>query len=126
MPAPIPATSPCAPPTHPSPPEFVKYLGRSGQCKVEETPKGWFIALIHRDEAEVRVPPCPVPPSVPLLLLRVWVGSQESDTRCPGRWAEKTVVGTYMIHCRRSRQLQAPCSLRIPSKPCSVPPPAGG
>ncbi|KAL4424472.1 hypothetical protein ABPG77_006781, partial [Micractinium sp. CCAP 211/92] len=32
--------------------EFVKYLGRSGQCKVEETPKGWFITLIHRDEME--------------------------------------------------------------------------
>ncbi len=33
--------------------EFVKYLGRTGQCKVEETPKGWFITLIHRDEMEV-------------------------------------------------------------------------
>ncbi|XP_061369552.1 KIN17-like protein [Gastrolobium bilobum] len=29
--------------------EFVKYLGRTGQCKVEETPKGWFITYIDRD-----------------------------------------------------------------------------
>lgn len=33
--------------------EFVKYLGRTGQCKVEETDKGWFITLVHRDEMEV-------------------------------------------------------------------------
>ncbi|CDP04618.1 unnamed protein product [Coffea canephora] len=29
--------------------EFVKYLGRAGKCKVEETPKGWFITYIDRD-----------------------------------------------------------------------------
>eukprot|EP00198_Chlamydomonas_reinhardtii_P008872 XP_001698209.1 splicing factor-like protein [Chlamydomonas reinhardtii] len=29
--------------------EFVKYLGKSGQCKVEETEKGWYITLIHKD-----------------------------------------------------------------------------
>ncbi|XP_052203892.1 KIN17-like protein [Diospyros lotus] len=29
--------------------EFVKYLGRTGQCKVEETPKGWFITYVDRD-----------------------------------------------------------------------------
>ncbi|KAF7144214.1 hypothetical protein RHSIM_Rhsim05G0154000 [Rhododendron simsii] len=29
--------------------EFVKYLGREGKCKVEETPKGWFITYIDRD-----------------------------------------------------------------------------
>ncbi|GLC50689.1 hypothetical protein PLESTB_000408500 [Pleodorina starrii] len=29
--------------------EFVKYLGRSGQCKVDETEKGWYITLIHKD-----------------------------------------------------------------------------
>lgn len=29
--------------------EFVKYLGRSGQCKVDETPKGWFVQLIEKD-----------------------------------------------------------------------------
>ncbi|XP_057523026.1 KIN17-like protein [Amaranthus tricolor] len=29
--------------------EFVKYLGRTGKCKVEETPKGWFITYIDRD-----------------------------------------------------------------------------
>uniref|UniRef100_A0A1D1YY75 KIN17-like protein n=1 Tax=Anthurium amnicola TaxID=1678845 RepID=A0A1D1YY75_9ARAE len=29
--------------------EFVKHLGRSGQCKVEETPKGWFMTYIDRD-----------------------------------------------------------------------------
>ena len=33
--------------------EFVKYLGREGKCKVEETPKGWYITLIHKDPAEV-------------------------------------------------------------------------
>lgn len=27
--------------------EFVKYLGREGKCKVEETEKGWFITLIR-------------------------------------------------------------------------------
>ncbi len=26
--------------------DFVKYLGREGKCKVEETPKGWFITII--------------------------------------------------------------------------------
>lgn len=29
--------------------EFVKYLGRTGQCKVDETPKGWFVQLIEKD-----------------------------------------------------------------------------
>ncbi|WCJ19603.1 KIN17-like protein [Euphorbia peplus] len=29
--------------------EFIKYLGREGKCKVEETPKGWFITYIDRD-----------------------------------------------------------------------------
>ena len=29
--------------------DFVKYLGRTGKCKVEETPKGWFITYIDRD-----------------------------------------------------------------------------
>jgi DNA/RNA-binding protein KIN17 len=29
--------------------EFVKYLGRTGQCKVEDTPKGWFITYIVQD-----------------------------------------------------------------------------
>lgn len=29
--------------------DFVKHLGREGHCKVDETPKGWFIALIQRD-----------------------------------------------------------------------------
>jgi Domain of Kin17 curved DNA-binding protein len=32
--------------------DFVKYLGREGLCKVDETPKGWFISLIHRDPVE--------------------------------------------------------------------------
>lgn len=27
--------------------DFVKYLGREGKCKVEETEKGWFITLIR-------------------------------------------------------------------------------
>lgn len=29
--------------------EFIKHLGRTGQCKVEDTPKGWFITYIDRD-----------------------------------------------------------------------------
>ncbi|KAL1193000.1 KIN17-like protein [Cardamine amara subsp. amara] len=29
--------------------EFIKYLGKNGKCKVEETPKGWFITYIDRD-----------------------------------------------------------------------------
>ncbi|KAK8496615.1 hypothetical protein V6N13_027278 [Hibiscus sabdariffa] len=29
--------------------EFVKYLGKTGKCKVEETPKGWFISYIDTD-----------------------------------------------------------------------------
>lgn len=29
--------------------DFVKHLGRTGQCKVEETPKGWFLTYIDRD-----------------------------------------------------------------------------
>eukprot|EP00887_Chlorella_sp_A99_P007746 scaffold20.g7746.t1 len=33
--------------------EFVKYLGREGLCKVDETPKGWYITYIHKDDAEV-------------------------------------------------------------------------
>ena len=33
--------------------EFVKYLGREGKCKVDETPKGWYISYVHKDEAEV-------------------------------------------------------------------------
>ncbi|MFS7965361.1 putative KIN17-like protein [Helianthus anomalus] len=29
--------------------EFVMYLGKTGKCKVDETPKGWFITYIDRD-----------------------------------------------------------------------------
>lgn len=29
--------------------DFVKHLGRTGKCKVEETQKGWFITYIDRD-----------------------------------------------------------------------------
>nr|XP_043636135.1 KIN17-like protein [Erigeron canadensis] len=29
--------------------EFVKYLGKTGKCKVEETSKGWFMTYIDRD-----------------------------------------------------------------------------
>ncbi|GAB2241057.1 hypothetical protein Droror1_Dr00017832 [Drosera rotundifolia] len=29
--------------------EFVKYLGRTGKCKVGETEKGWFMMYIDRD-----------------------------------------------------------------------------
>lgn len=33
--------------------EYVKHLGREGFCKVEETEKGWFISVIHRDLEQV-------------------------------------------------------------------------
>ncbi|KAK8964042.1 hypothetical protein KSP40_PGU017769 [Platanthera guangdongensis] len=33
--------------------EFVNYLGRTGKCKVEETPKGWFITYIDRDSETI-------------------------------------------------------------------------
>ncbi|URD89589.1 Antigenic determinant of rec-A protein [Musa troglodytarum] len=33
--------------------EFVKHLGRAGFCKVEDTPKGWFITYIDRDSETV-------------------------------------------------------------------------
>lgn len=49
--------------------EFVKYLGRSGQCKVDETPKGWFITLIHRDSADVRETPFPIHSAVAVVLV---------------------------------------------------------
>jgi DNA/RNA-binding protein KIN17 len=29
--------------------DFIKYLGRTGKCKVDETPKGWFMAYIDRE-----------------------------------------------------------------------------
>ncbi|XP_074324389.1 KIN17-like protein [Apium graveolens] len=33
--------------------EFVKYLGKTGKCKVEETSKGWFIRYVDRgDDSE--------------------------------------------------------------------------
>jgi DNA/RNA-binding protein KIN17 len=32
--------------------EFVKYLGREGICKVDDTPKGWYITLIQKDPFE--------------------------------------------------------------------------
>ncbi|DBA84002.1 TPA: hypothetical protein ACH3X1_006489 [Trebouxia sp. C0004] len=32
--------------------EFVKYLGKTGKCRVDETPKGWFISLIQADPLE--------------------------------------------------------------------------
>lgn len=30
--------------------EFVLYLGRSGKCKVEHTPKGWYIEYIDQEK----------------------------------------------------------------------------
>lgn len=32
--------------------EFVKYLGRTGKCKVDQTEKGWFIVYQKRDMEE--------------------------------------------------------------------------
>ena len=31
-------------------PDFVKYLGQTSQCKVDETPKGWFRATSHTSQ----------------------------------------------------------------------------
>lgn len=33
--------------------DFVKDLGKRGICRVEETPKGWYMSLIQRDPNEV-------------------------------------------------------------------------
>lgn len=32
--------------------EFVQYLGKEGLCRVDQTPKGWFISLIQKDPME--------------------------------------------------------------------------
>eukprot|EP00271_Cylindrocystis_brebissonii_P002948 TRINITY_DN13694_c0_g2_i1.p1 TRINITY_DN13694_c0_g2~~TRINITY_DN13694_c0_g2_i1.p1 ORF type:complete len:452 (-),score=91.21 TRINITY_DN13694_c0_g2_i1:1672-3027(-) len=29
--------------------DFIKHLGRTGQCKIDETPKGWFMTYIDRE-----------------------------------------------------------------------------
>lgn len=34
--------------------DFVKYLGRTGQCEIEETEKGWLITWINRDPDAVK------------------------------------------------------------------------
>ncbi|XP_028306618.1 DNA/RNA-binding protein KIN17 [Gouania willdenowi] len=34
--------------------EFTKWLGRQGLCKVDETPKGWYIEYIDRDPETIR------------------------------------------------------------------------
>jgi DNA/RNA-binding protein KIN17 len=28
---------------------FIKYLGKTGKCTVDETEKGWYMAYINRD-----------------------------------------------------------------------------
>lgn len=33
--------------------DFVKYLGKTGQVKVEDTPKGWFITYVDREPETV-------------------------------------------------------------------------
>ena len=48
--------------------EFVKYLGRTGQCKVDETAKGWFISVVHKDEGEVGGEEETMPNGNPILL----------------------------------------------------------
>jgi DNA/RNA-binding protein KIN17 len=32
--------------------DFVKFLGREGYCKVEDTPKGWFMTYVDRDSEQ--------------------------------------------------------------------------
>uniref|UniRef100_A0A3P9D5Y0 Kin17 DNA and RNA binding protein n=1 Tax=Maylandia zebra TaxID=106582 RepID=A0A3P9D5Y0_9CICH len=34
--------------------DFTKWLGREGFCKVDETPKGWYIQYIDRDPETIR------------------------------------------------------------------------
>ncbi|KAM3588134.1 uncharacterized protein V6R79_022282 [Siganus canaliculatus] len=34
--------------------EFTKWLGREGFCKVDETPKGWYIQYVDRDPETIR------------------------------------------------------------------------
>ncbi|XP_062852813.1 DNA/RNA-binding protein KIN17 [Trichomycterus rosablanca] len=34
--------------------EFTKWLGREGMCKVDETPKGWYVQYIDRDPETIR------------------------------------------------------------------------
>ncbi|KAM9467768.1 DNA/RNA-binding protein KIN17-like [Clarias gariepinus] len=34
--------------------EFTKWLGREGFCKVDETPKGWYVQYIDRDPKTIR------------------------------------------------------------------------
>uniref|UniRef100_A0A6I8PLV6 DNA/RNA-binding protein KIN17 n=1 Tax=Xenopus tropicalis TaxID=8364 RepID=A0A6I8PLV6_XENTR len=34
--------------------DFTKWLGRAGYCKVDETPKGWYIQYIDRDPETIR------------------------------------------------------------------------
>jgi len=36
--------------------EFVKYLGRTGKCRVDETEKGWFISLIQASARDSEIP----------------------------------------------------------------------
>jgi hypothetical protein len=32
--------------------DFVKHLGKTGQCRVDQTEKGWYISVIQEDPAE--------------------------------------------------------------------------
>ncbi|XP_075900278.1 DNA/RNA-binding protein KIN17 [Nelusetta ayraudi] len=34
--------------------DFTKWLGREGMCKVDETPKGWYIQYVDRDPETIR------------------------------------------------------------------------
>eukprot|EP00164_Ancoracysta_twista_P007829 GFYU01011194.1.p1 GENE.GFYU01011194.1~~GFYU01011194.1.p1 ORF type:complete len:428 (-),score=140.75 GFYU01011194.1:154-1437(-) len=34
--------------------DFVKYLGKTSKCEVDETPKGWYIAYIDRDPEAIK------------------------------------------------------------------------
>merc|ERR1719460_2202886 len=33
---------------------FVQYLGRTGQCKIDKTPKGWYVEFIDRSPEKMR------------------------------------------------------------------------
>lgn len=32
--------------------DFVQHLGKTGQCRIDQTEKGWFISVIQEDPAE--------------------------------------------------------------------------
>lgn len=71
----------------PSLTEFVKYLGKTGKCVIDETEKGWYIQWIDRDPRSVRgarllVRGCPLSNALcPLSLVFLQVARQEAAAK---------------------------------------------